>query len=158
MKYIQLLLIFLIFNLTKVYSQTFSSELKLNIASLFVKYPEIGYQYLINDEGAIGIDVAFPIAEERFLDFEYSITPFFRMYPNGNKSGTFYELAFMMYGKKAEGKTYSGIGPSLAIGWKNITQTGFTFEVIAGGGRNFSNEEKILEFFPRLGISVGKRF
>ena len=51
-----------------------------------------------------------------------------------------------------------GLGLGLAIGGKFLTKNGFIGEIYIGGGRNFINTDKIDGGYPRIGVSIGKRY
>ena len=47
-----------------------------------------------------------------------------------------------------------GAGLGLALGWKYLTPNNWVGEIFVGGGRDFVNDSS----YPRVGISLGKRF
>jgi hypothetical protein len=48
----------------------------------------------------------------------------------------------------------TGAGVGLALGWKYLSGNNWVGEIYAGGGRDFVNGGG----YPRLGITIGKRF
>ncbi len=51
-------------------------------------------------------------------------------------------------------ETNMGAGLGIAIGWKYLSRNNWIGEIYLGGGRDFINDGG----YPRLGISIGKRF
>ena len=54
-----------------------------------------------------------------------------------------------------ETKHKFGAGIGLALGWKYVSRNNWVGELLMGGGRDFVNKD---EAYPRIGISIGKRF
>ena len=51
-----------------------------------------------------------------------------------------------------------GLGVGFSIGGKFIIKSGWIFEILGGGGRNFINRDSITEAYARIGVILGKRF
>jgi hypothetical protein len=49
-----------------------------------------------------------------------------------------------------------GFGLGIAVGSKFVTTSGFVFDVYAGLGRNLLESDG--QAYPRLGLTIGKRF
>ena len=56
------------------------------------------------------------------------------------------------YGSRSE--TEMGAGLGLALGWKYLTRNNWVGELYFGAGRDFVNDGA----YPRMGITIGKRF
>lgn len=150
------------------------NELKLNVGAVACGFPEINYERIIAKDMGVGIAGMFSLIEEATL--EYQILPFYRMYFGRRKpaSGLYVEVNAALVGQRNEEYTsyyddngyylYSdskpvravsgGVGVAVGIKWLN--SRGFTGDAYAGLGRLYG--EPIMEIYPRVGISLGKRF
>lgn len=152
-------------------------ELKLNMLELLVM-PAIGitYERYINPTssyGAYGF-VNFGIDEGyRYEKFEFA--PFYRIYfQHQNKldnKGLYTEVFtgvstgetdFFDYDSDTRNygtlytQEYIGIALGVTLGYKFINQSNYVFELFAGAGR-FLNKQEV-QAYPRVGLSIGKRF
>lgn len=146
------------------------NEFKANIGSLLADLPEIGYEYLLNEESGLGISVAFSIDDD--VSYRFMTFPYYRMYFGKKKaSGFFIEGNSAVFFQRIQRSAFfgtvndpttdasvMGFGLGIAIGGKFLTKSAFIGELYVGGGRNFINTDKINEGYPRIGISIGKRF
>ncbi|PVW17059.1 hypothetical protein [Marixanthomonas spongiae] len=148
------------------------NEIKLNIGYVIAGLPEVTYERYLTDETAIGVSVAFSIEEN--IDYNFIAVPYFRFYfGKKNNAGFFVEgnaglfsEEYIHYGdfhpdygyNNASIESKFGLGLGMAVGGKFITKKGWIAELVGGLGRNFSNTEVLSEVYPRLGISIGKRF
>jgi len=146
-----------------------NNEFKVNMGSLLFEFPEISYEHILNEESSIGVSVAFAIDKE--IDYKFIIYPNYRLYFGDKRTaGFFIEANSAVFSERSHGKmiigsvnnqrnnTEIGLGLGLAVGGKFLTKNGFIGEIYIGGGRNFINTDKISEGYPRIGISIGKRF
>lgn len=147
------------------------NEFKINIASTIDKYPEFTYERLLNEETAMGISLGFTIDSKTNIDettnYKYSIVPYYRFY-FGKKiaAGFFIEANTPLFSqKKIQGSFFNasseggiGFGLGLAIGGKFMTKSGWVGEIYTGVARSFVNTDKIGFLYPRVGITIGKRF
>jgi len=149
---------------------TAKNELKINGLSTIVGYLEVSYDYILNKESSIGISTGFSFDES--VDYKFGIIPNYRFF-FGDKpaSGFFIEANTTIFSQEEQrssvlgsvsadnGKSYLGFGAGIAIGGKFISsKSGLVGELFIGGGRNFTNKDKIDDGYPRIGVSVGKRF
>jgi len=159
-----------------------SNEAKLNVFNaLIFKSVDLTYEYLINDESAVGLSFMVNLNDE-FSDGptyneEYAITPYYRHYFSSKYAMGFFIEAFGMFNKQEideyyyyyddyieEPETIPGQSNNFALGFslggKFVSNKGFVFEFFGGIGRNLftSNDFDSTEFVPRLGISLGYRF
>ena len=146
------------------------NEFKINMGSLLLEFPEFSYEHILNEESSIGVSLAFPLDSN--ISYKFMVFPNFRMF-FGSKpvAGFFIEANSAIFSQRLQNqalfgtvtdestnKTAVGFGLGLAIGGKFLTKNGFIGEIYLGGGRNFINTNKIDEGYPRVGISIGKRF
>lgn len=148
------------------------NELKLNLASsIFWSFPEITYERIINADISIGGSVGITLDPDIY-PIKFSATPYIRWFFGGNSknlqkygAGFFIEangalLSIMdtyydySGGSLNRSESELGAGLGLAIGWKYLTQNNWVGELYLGGGRDFANDGG----YPRIGISIGKRF
>ena len=150
-----------------------SNEIKINVAYLLAGIPEVGYEYILNEESAVGLDIMFAV--DNNIDFRFALTPYYRFYFGKKKAAGFFAEGFGMvntintsnnydyyysgsdyyYESNYENQTDFALGA--AVGGKFLTNKGFIFEVYGGAGRNlFNNSSEAM--VPRFGITFGKRF
>lgn len=151
-------------------------ELKLNVAYALAGFPEISYEYLLNDESGFGVSLLY--AFDDVNDLKFAITPYYRMYFGNKKAAGFFAEAFGMYNVSENNemiyydyipypgyennyviptKNESDFALGVAIGAKFLTKKDFIFEFYGGLGRNLFNSGTT-DAVPRLGVSFGKRF
>jgi hypothetical protein len=149
------------------------NELKLNLGTtIFGSFPEISYERILNSDISIGTSLGFGLENDLYpLNFE--VIPYVRWFFGGGSeslqkygAGFFIEAnaAFFSteindvdydYGSVSTDTKYSaGAGLGIAMGWKYLTRNNWVGELNFGVGRDFVNDGA----YPRLGISIGKRF
>jgi len=155
-----------------------NNEIKLNVAYLIAGMPEIGYEYILNEESSVGADILFAIDND--IDFRFAFTPYYRFFFGKKRAAGFFVEGFgmlnvtendydMYYYDPVYGDTYTDYSGEditdfalgVAVGGKFLTDSGFIFEIYGGVGRNLfnnNNEYDDYDFVPRFGASVGKRF
>lgn len=144
-------------------------ELTLNIANLVIGFPKVSYSYLINNESTIGISGGFSFDNDN--EYKFQLIPNYRVFFGKKTAAGFFIEAngafFSQYEQQstffggtinANNRKHLGLGLGLAIGGKFLSKKGFVGELFIGSGRNFINTDIIDDFYPRFGISVGKRF
>jgi hypothetical protein len=153
------------------------NELKLNMLELLIM-PAIGitYEHYLNPSSSYGVYgfINFNINEGyRYEKFE--IAPFYRIYfQNRDKldnKGLYTEVFSGLnvgetdffdydYDTNRYGDLYTqeyvGISLGVTLGYKFVNHNNYAFEIFAGAGR-FLNEQEI-DAYPRIGLSIGKRF
>lgn len=160
-------------NIFSQQEQLTKHELKFNAAYLLGGIPEFGYNFILNEESTIGIDVLFSIDDD--IEPFFALTPNYRFFFGKKRAAGFFAETFAMLNttESVQVDAYSQIpGTSIgrnddnketdlalgvSIGGKFLTKKGFLFEIYAGVGRNLFNEQSV-EMIPRLGVSFGKRF
>ncbi len=152
------------------------NEIKLNVAYLIGGIPEVGYEYLINEESSVGADLLFSIDND--VDFLFAFTPYYRFYFGKKRAAGFFVEGFGMLNvtesyldyyyngydeywpdnNRSENNTNFALG--IAVGAKFLTKGGFVFEFYGGVGRNLHETSSYddYEFVPRFGVTLGKRF
>jgi len=154
-----------------------NNEIKLNVAYLIAGMPEIGYEYILNEESSVGADILFAIDND--INIRFALTPYYRFFFGKKRAAGFFVEGFgmlnitendydMYYDDPVHGGTYGNSGDDItdfalgvAVGGKFLTNSGFVFEIYGGVGRNLFNHNNYyddFEFVPRFGASVGKRF
>ncbi len=168
----KLLSIFSLFTFL-VYSQKEGNhEIKLNLVYTFDKLPEVSYEYILNNHNAIGLSLAFPIAESINQPVRFMLTPYYRVYFGKEKAKGFFIEANTTYLKQENHVVYfisnlpagevissTNFGFGAAIGVKFLNKKGYIGELYGGFGHLFGDiDELIDDLYPRIGISLGKRF
>ena len=139
------------------------NELKLNLAYSIVGFPEITFERILRKNQGLGFSYAF--SPENFSLIDYIFIPYYRFY-FGEKvaSGFFIEgnCAFFVDRFNDDFTITSeneyGLGIGAAVGYKILTKRNRIVEFYLGGGPNFLEVDKSTEVYPRLGITIGKRF
>ncbi|MGO4919871.1 DUF3575 domain-containing protein [Maribacter spongiicola] len=152
-------------------------ELKINGLFLILGAIEIDYQYLLNEESAIGVDVLFAYDDEN-IDVNYYVSPYYRQYFGKKYASGFFVEAFGMlnsvddytYGSYYDEPTdsyYSSSGYEenvvdfalgIGTGVKLLTKRGFIVEIDAGIGRNLFKNDRDFTIIGKGGINLGYRF
>ncbi|MFY0629762.1 MAG: hypothetical protein JXR05_05230 [Flavobacteriaceae bacterium] len=166
------LALLVLFNV-QVYSQENDkmkkNEISIDIGNLINAYPEVSYYHLLSDESSIGVSAKFSIDNKN--EYQFLFIPNYRIFFGKKKAAGFFiegNVAFFsQYEQKstfffgtinATNNKKIGVGVGFAIGSKFLSKSGFTGEIFTGTGRNFINTNKIDRYYPRIGISIGKRF
>ena len=168
MKNISLLLL-LIISITLNAQDRKPNELKLNALMLVLGNPEIDYEYLINDNSGIGIAANVNLDNNKLISYNYMVLPYYRLYVGKySAAGFFFEINAGVVSEEVyrydqilnesvkEDKV--GFGPGVAIGGKFLIRSNIVLEFFGGLGRNFSADDYGSYAFPRVGVSIGKRF
>ena len=144
------------------------NELKVNILYTLFEVPEISYERMLGPDGGLGISVGFAIDED--IGYRLGILPYYRFYFGKEyASGFFLELNTILASVREEefigfGGSYyaeetrftAGLG--VAAGVKFLTAKNWVGEVYLGFGRYLSSDSNLDLGYPRLGITLGKRF
>jgi len=152
-----------------------NNEIKLNVAYLIAGIPEFSYEYILNEESSVGVDILFSI--ENDIDFKFALTSHYRFFFGEKRAAGFFVEGFGMVnvtendlyydysgyegGDYSSGENITDFALGVAVGGKFITESGFVFEIYGGIGRNLFNNNDYnndYEFVPRFGATFGKRF
>ena len=150
-------------------------EVTMNALTLIVsEWIDVSYEYLINEESSIGVDIQFGLDENRDFDTyrTFSITPNYRRYFSDKYARGFFVEAFgMLHSYKdfynydfltntSSEETLTDFSLGISVGGKWVTKSGFVAEAFLGIGRNLFNDDEndLIEVAGRVGISLGYRF
>ncbi|MGV8964507.1 MAG: DUF3575 domain-containing protein [Candidatus Saccharimonadaceae bacterium] len=152
-------------------------ELKLNLgSSVFLAFPEVSYEYILSEDMSVGAAVGFGFDTQDSDAYSFRATPFLRWFFSRSQqpaTGFFLEANSAVGSQDSyvykstsgntsdwENKSTFTAGLGLAIGWKYLSKNNWTGELFGGLGRNFvydKNNEDV-SLYPRIGVSIGKRF
>ena len=151
------------------FSQSQKNEIKLNLLNSIIGAPEITYERLLLNNQSVGISAAVSLDSKENLYFNYGFAPYYRIYFGKKENAGFFVEAntsltnyhyenydnnnYQILGWKNE----TNFGFGAAIGFKLLTSNNLVSEVFGGLGRRFSVKNTD-DAFPRIGISIGKRF
>lgn len=154
------------------------NELKVNLLNSILALPEISYERLLEDNMGVGLSVAFGIgdAADDLSEYKFLATPHYRLYFGKKPAAGFFiegnaglasiRERYYVYSYNSingftlssyEDKTKFNFGLGAAVGAKFLTRNGFLGEISGGLGRFFGSN-KTVDAFPRIGITLGKRF
>ena len=140
-------------------------EIKLNIVYTLAEIVELNYELVLGEDFSVGLAANYWFDESARID--YQIIPNFRFYPLNQKpsAGFFIEANTSILGvtneiydfpNEVEEESDVEFGMGVATGYKFISRNDFTTELYIGAGRVFGEDYN--QFYPRLGITLGKRF
>ena len=138
---------------------------------------EFSYEYVISKHSGVGGSITIRLADNGVSDVRFAVTPYYRQYFFNKKDygakGFFVEgfvnltsletdesfFEELLNINQEEEVTRFSFGLGTSIGYKWVTQNGFTFEISGGGGRRFGDFDGFFdELLLRGGLSVGYRF
>lgn len=180
-KIITLLSVFILISLFTLKAQqnlelTQRHEVKLNLgSSVFMAFPEMSYEYILNDDMSVGTAVGFGFGKNNGDRYKVKAMPFWRWFFSSNlqqpATGFFIEANGAVgsryidkdnpnSSKNKSTDTMFTTGLGLAIGGKYLSKNNWTAEILAGVGRNFIYDKSYASesLYARIGISIGKRF
>ena len=181
-KIITLLSVFILISLFNLKAQqnlelTERHEVKLNLgSSVFMAFPEMSYEYILNEDMSVGTAVGFGFGENNGDRYKFKAMPFWRWFfssdakpatgffleANGAVSSRYIDKynANSNSSKSKTTDTMFTTGLGLAIGGKYLSKNNWTAEILAGVGRNFIYDKSYANesLYARIGISIGKRF
>lgn len=148
------------------------NEIKVNLLMGILAMPEISYERIFENNTGLGLSVSVGLDDD--IEYKFGVVPYYRIYFGNAKksSGFFIEAnAALMQTKEFNYyyDPYSGfsmgsnqsrwnVGMGAAAGGKFLTKNGFIGELSFGVGRFFNRNNDGLEAYPRVGITIGKRF
>jgi hypothetical protein len=153
-----------------------SNELKLNVLTTPLMFPEINYErvyadyygFVVSDYFGYGLSVAYtPLKPDAYsfsiYNTNFQIVSYCRFYFNMPHNFLYYyslkqPIQLFIEPNVAVVGHKNGISPcvGLALGQKIINIKGYTAEVYVGGGSGLKKDDPV--FYWRFGINVGKRF
>lgn len=151
------------------------NEIKINLLNSVLAMPEVNYERLLQSNMSIGLALGFGVGkgtEDDFSQYKFLATPYYRVYfGDTDGAGFFIEgnagignvqsnnvyYPSVNYQMQITSQTVFSYGLGAAIGKKFLTKNNFLGEIFGGVGR-FFNSNATVEVYPRVGISLGKRF
>ncbi len=146
-----------------------NNEIKLNGFYLALGIGEVNYERILNDESAVGLAINFNLDNNDIYNF--AAIPYYRFYFGEKRAAGFFIEAntaiisdevfscnnCLISDGRFENKIHFGVG--IAAGGKFLSKKGWVGEVFLGIGRIFrGNNIYVNSGYPRVGISIGKRF
>ena len=156
----------------------FNNEIKLNMLELLIM-PALGvnFEHFLNSSSSFGVYGFVNFGWDEGYRYEkIEVAPYYRIYfQRQNKldnKGLFTEVFAGLNLGETEYfeytdefnyqmgnlylEEYFGIALGVAVGYKFINFNNYSFEVFAGAGRFLNNQR--IQAYPRVGLSIGKRF
>jgi hypothetical protein len=145
----------------------YKNEFRLNLIMSIAGLPEINYERFVEDNMGLGVAVAFSLENADDMSLRSIVLPYWRVYFGEKKANGFFVEANAAIAKHAGTYTFDGVadyhmdykvngGLGAAIGYKWLTRNGIVGELYMGVGRIFGNDN--IDAYPRIGITIGKRF
>ena len=143
------------------------SELKLNGLYLVLGALDVTYEYTLNEESALGLNVFLPIDNDVNESIRYYVSPYYRMYFGKKHAAGFFVEGFGMLNSVNRDvdfifddgvddyKTDFALG--VGIGGKWVTKRGFIGELGFGVGRNLFHSDTESDLIAKVAITLGFR-
>jgi len=139
-------------------------EVKINTVFALLSLPEISYERILNEKSSVGLSVGFG-ANKEDLDLDFFLLPYYRFFfeQKKNAAGFFIEGNLIYFKETSkfqqeiEDLPKIGFGVGAAVGYKLLDNNGLVIDFTAGLGKNFNDKNYLSSYFPRFGISIGKR-
>jgi hypothetical protein len=145
-----------------------NNELKINLLYTVLGIPEVSYERLLADNMGLGASILLGL--DNSTGYKFAFIPHYRVYFGAKKANGFfiegntgifslddYDNVYFGPTRPRYVKSYFGLGA--AAGAKFLTRNGFLGEAYFGAGRLFGNEDNFSAgAYPRIGITIGKRF
>ncbi|GAA3984934.1 hypothetical protein GCM10022246_40730 [Pedobacter ginsengiterrae] len=157
-------------------AETGKNELKVNLLTSILALPEISYERILEDNMGVGISLSAGIGDDDdFSEYRFLAIPHYRLYFGKKRAAGFFiegnaaigsvrDRYIMYFNSNANmyfisnvSKATTNFGLGAAVGAKFLTRNGFTGEIYGGVGR-FLGNKRTIEAYPRIGITLGKRF
>ncbi len=146
------------------------NEIKLNGLRLLLGAAELDYQYLINEESGVGVDVSYTFDDADLVSNWY-IAPYYRQYfGDGYASGFFVEgFSYLNsmdddiyedddYISYTTEENVIDLALGIGVGVKIVTGRNFTLEVDLEVGRQLFNTNRDYDIIAKGGLQLGYRF
>jgi len=141
------------------------NEVKLNLpTTIFYSFSEITYERVLSADFSVGGSLGVALEPDKYL-VDFAVIPYIRWFFGGNaKNLQKYGAGFFIEANGAIVSTNESRydmrsewlpGLGLAIGWKYLSHNNWVGELYLGAGC-YSESDYV--GYPRLGISIGKRF
>ncbi|WP_439150987.1 DUF3575 domain-containing protein [Winogradskyella sp.] len=150
-------------------SNSNKNEIKANGLYLVIGIVDFTYERLLNEESAIGLNIAVPYDKEIKDDLQYYVSPYYRFYFGKKYAAGFFlegfgmlnstDIDFNFFVSDDDREYVTDFALGIGLGGKWVTNGGFIGEVNFGVSRNlFKSEETDFDFISKFGISLGYRF
>lgn len=157
------------------------NEIRLNLFQSVLGLPEINYERILEDNFGVGFYAAYSLENEYDTSLRSLLMGYGRLYLGNYKPAVGFYIegntglvlqesyysytetpyysssSYYPYQYNSNPRLYAGLGIGVAAGYKFLTKNNWVGEFSLGIGRVFGNNV-IVEAYPRLGISIGKRF
>jgi hypothetical protein len=152
------------------FSYTEFHEPKINVGYLILGNFDVTYEYLLNEESGVGVNLMIPFDDYVEWNINYNLTGYYRFYFGDNYADGFFGEVFANLNNvedriEVEGirrdKDITDLALGFSAGYKLVSSGGVVLEAFLGGGRNlFSeyNSQRNFDFVLRAGLNVGYRF
>ena len=153
------------------------NELRFDFLPLlyFYDYFSATYERMNDTSTAYGVSMLINFGEDNELNDNFAVTPYFRIYFLESEDYGGYGFFAEVFSKFAFGEfegyldntnilldeNYFDIALGVALGRKWINRKGYSFEILAGIGKNLLYDNDQLdrsETMGRFSVSIGKRF
>lgn len=150
------------------------NEIKLNLLNSVLGLPEVSFERLLQSNMSVGFTMGVGIGNgnDDFSQYRFLAIPYYRVYFGDTNGAGFFIEGNMGLGNvrqndsfydqlsnqiKENKETRFNFGLGAAIGKKYLTKNNYLGEIFGGVGRFFGNNTTA-DVYPRIGISLGKRF
>ena len=151
----------------KNFKKPVKHEIRLNMLSSMIGLLEVNYERFLSDNSGLGISASISLENKEDQEVRSLFLPYFRVYfSDGFATGAFIEANMAVareyypeFGSSWNSRVYNyqtSFGLGTTVGYKMVRRNGIVGEVSLGVGRLFGNS--YAEFYPRIGISIGKRW
>ncbi|EAR15894.1 hypothetical protein RB2501_03330 [Robiginitalea biformata HTCC2501] len=142
------------------------NELKVNLVYTLLEVPEVTYERILGPDSGIGVSVDLAVNDD--IGYRFAIIPHYRFYFGKAYGGGFFlELNSLIgsirdeplidFGGEEESAQFA-FGLGAATGVKFLTRTAWVAEIALGFGRYLASEQGMDYGYPRVGITLGRRF
>ncbi len=143
------------------------NEIRANLLMSVIGLLTFDYEYFVEDNFGIGLTGSYSMLEKNDSYLRGLLLPYGRLYfSNGLNDGFFIEgNTGLVISNRRNYEGYSepsvidndyNFGIGVGVGYKILTRNNWVGELQLGVGRIFG--ENNLEVYPRVGVSIGKRF
>lgn len=154
------------------------NEIHFNLLSSVLGLPEINYERFLESNFSVGMSVMASLDAPEKQDLRAAFIPFGRLYFGyGNCEGFYIEGNAAVVNEKYRDyyyssssysstydiqqsvttlNSYTNFGLGVAVGYKFLTKNNWVGDIFGGAGRIFGDTN--IDAYPRVGISIGKRF
>lgn len=132
------------------------NEIRVNLLSSVIGFPEFNYERFLESNFGLGVAGSLYLVEE--TNIRSMLIPYGRLY-FGEKvcAGFFIEGNLGLITEKMYPSTITtNLGIGVAIGYKFLTINNWVGDIHLGVGRIYGGSQ--VEAYPRIGVSLGKRF